>query len=404
MEKILAIMVVLVAFGPPALAADQVTLTVALVDGNGDPIGDAELTASWDDGSTTRTTASNGKAFMDVPAGADVTIEVDHEDYVRNRPVTVEDATASELEIAAAPKASATVTVVDRNGPVSDATVRFRTDGHVAATAGTGANGVAESGVVEAGEYAVAVRKPGYLRTTADVPVEGETTREITVEQGSVTVDFAVRDDHFDEPRPVSGVDVTVAGVGTVKTLDNGEAAMRLPVNTKFDVSVEKEGYASTSDSVAVGESDERLNVTVRRAPNVSVSALSERVVAGERVRLEVTDEYGAPVAGASVTLDGETAATTDASGVALVRLNEAGEHAIAATNGSLESAAVTVAAIGDGATAETTTAPTETTTATTASSGASSVETLGQPGFELLTALAGLVAGLAVLFVRHGR
>lgn len=66
---------------------DIVTLTVTIVDTAGDPVGDALLTVYADgDDIATVGTASNGMAFVDVPAGAEVSVEVSDEDYSRTTP------------------------------------------------------------------------------------------------------------------------------------------------------------------------------------------------------------------------------------------------------------------------------------------------------------------------------
>ena len=91
MRRLLVVLVVASLLLPAstAVAQETVTLTVSVTNQSGDAVGDATLNATWDGGSTERTTAGNGKAFVDVPAGTEVEITIDHPDYVRNRPVTV---------------------------------------------------------------------------------------------------------------------------------------------------------------------------------------------------------------------------------------------------------------------------------------------------------------------------
>lgn len=387
-------LLVLVSLAQPAVAAD-VTLTVSVVDDSGSAVADAELTAEWSGGSATQTTASNGKAFVDVPEGENVTLQVAHDDYVRNHAVRVVDADGGDVELTVHEKAETTASVVDGNGPVADAEVRFEKDGRVAAEGETDADGEFATGTVEAGEYDVRVEKPGYYVERTTVAVENDTDTEIAVERGSVVVDFNVTDDHFDPPRAVAGATVTVDGFGSVNTLDDGQNSLRLPVNTEFSVTAEKDGYENASGSVAVAEEPREANFTIQRAPSLVLETVSDRVVAGERVRLEVVGEYGAPVADATVHLDGEAVGETDDEGVLLATVEFGGEHEFVAEKGQLESNPVTVEAIGD--TPTPTPSPTPNATATP-TPGDSSV---GMPGFEFVVALAGVVLG-ALVFVRR--
>lgn len=392
MRASIVALLVLVSLAQPAVAAD-VTLTVSVVDDSGSTVAGAEIAAEWSGGSTTETTASNGKAFVDVPEGENVTLRVSHDDYVRNQPVEIEDADGGDVEITVYPKAEATASVVDANGPVADAEVRFVKDDRLAASGTTDDDGEFSTGTVEAGEYDVRVKKAGYYVERTTVDVENDETTEIEVERGSVVVDFNVTDDHFDPPRAIEGAAVTVDEFGSVRTLEDGQNSMRLPVNTRFSVTVGKARYENASGSVAVAEEPRQANFTMQRADALSLETVSERVVAGERVRLEVVDEYGAPVADATIRLDGEEVGETDDDGVLLATVESGGEHELVAEKGSLESNAVTVEAIGDD-TPTPTPEPTPNATATP-TPGESSV---GMPGFEFGVALIGVALGVLLL------
>lgn len=396
MKPAVVALLVLALLAQPAVAADT-TLTVSIVDNSGSPIAGAELTAEWSGGSTTETTASNGKAFVDVPEGQNVTLSVEHDDFVRNHPLEIPDAEGGDIEVTVYPKAQATASVVDANGPVADAQIRFVKDGRIAASGATDDAGEFSTGVVEAGEYSLRVEKAGYFVDRRTLAVEEDTTTEIAIERGSVVVDFNVTDDHFAPPRAVGSATVTVEGVGSVKTLDDGQNSMRLPVNTKFSVAVEKTGYENTTGSVGVAEAPRRTNFSMQRAPSLALETVSERVVAGERARLEVSDEYGAPVEGATITLDGQAVGETDADGVLLATVESSGEHELRAIQGSLESNAVTVEALGE----DTPTATPASTASNTAGETTSPTTTTepdgGMPGFEFVVALVGVA--LAILF-----
>lgn len=395
MKAAVVALLVLASLASPVVAADA-TLTVSIVDDSGSTIAGAELTAEWDGGSTTETTASNGKAFVDVPDGENVTLQVEHDDYVRNHPVEIIDAEEDDVEVTVYEKAEATASVVDGNGPVADAEVRFVKDDRLAASGETDESGEFSTGTIEAGEYTVRVEKPGYYVERPSVSVENDTTTEIAVERGSVVVDFNVTDDHFEPPRAIEGATVSVNGFGSVNTLEDGENSMRLPVNTRFSVTVGKAGYENVTDSFGVGESARLSNFTMQRAPSLALETVSDRVVAGERVRLEVTDEYGVPVADAAILLDDEELGETDDGGVLLATVESGGEHELVAEKGSLESNAVTVEAIGgETPTATSEPTPAETSTPTPEETG------VGMPGFEFAVALVGLALAV-VLFTRR--
>lgn len=345
MKRLIALIVVLALFSQPALAQEEVTVTVSVTDTSGDPVRGAELTASWDDGSATETTASNGKAFVDVPADQEITIEVEHEDYVRNRPYRIDSSRESTVEIDVHPKASAAIQVSDSHGTVDDASVVVRKHGKIAATGATNENGVFETGVIEEGNYTASISKPGYYRKQIDVRAEGNVEESVTIEQGSVTVSFNVTDDHFQEPKAVESAEVHVADIGSIKVRENGQAAMNLPVNSKLGLTVTKEGYDEVHREVTIDEQSRTIDFTLERTPGVFIETVNRKVVAGERSRVAVTNSYDEPVEGAAVSLDGDTVGETDENGVFMVPVETEGNHTITATKDALESESVTVQA-----------------------------------------------------------
>lgn len=355
--------------GASAAAADNVTLTVTVVDGAGNPVGNAELSATWDGGGpVNETTKSNGKAFVDVPAGADVTITVDHPFYVRNDPYVVNDATARSVEVEVARKGWATVVVEDSDGRVEDAIVQLYQDGERVVTGRTNADGVFTTGAIEQDEYRLIAFKEGYLRNMTFVTVTSETRTTTRIRQDSVLVTFGVTDDHFDPPRPLSGVNVSVGGVARVTTLGNGKVTVSVPVNDQYEVTFTKSGYGRVTKTFRVRESRTSVNASIRRIPAINVTSDNDRVVVGEPVRVTVTDEYGAPVPNATVSLDGTTVAETGGQGVASVTIEGAGNHTIRVAAEGLEATAVVEGV--EPAPDETPTA-TPTATATTVADGA---------------------------------
>ena len=375
----------------PGVVAGQnnVTLTVTVVDGNGNTVSNVDISATWEDGGgpVNETTRSNGQALVDVPEGANVSISVHDDDYVRNTPYEIEGASTGEVEVRVAQSGSATIDVVDAQGGVGGAIVQLRHDGNLVVNQRTGSDGTLETRDIEQGDYEVTVWKQGYLRNKTDLTVDGDVNQQVRIEQDSRLLKVTVKDDHFSPPRAVADASVEVAGVGTVSTLSNGETTIQVPVNSKYDVTVTKDGYETNATSVRVKEATQNATLTIQRTDAITLEPSNGRVVVGESVRVTVTDEYGDPVPGADVAIGGESAGQTNDDGVASVSIDSAGTHNLTATSGDLEATATVegVQAGGDEETAtESETPATGTTTETSDFSG---------PGFTLAGALAALVA-----------
>lgn len=384
--------VLLIAAGAPATVAaqeDRVTITIAVITPNEEPVSGASITAYWDGGSTTGTTFSNGKALLDVPDGADLEVLVSHDDYVQNFPAQVEDASEREVDVTVYEKASLHVTVEDADGPVSNASVSFQKDGREVVNRATGSGGVVTSGTVEAGEYRVRVTKPGYYVQRESIDLSGETTETIQIERGTVTLEVNVTDDHFSPARPIGEATVEVAGSGSVTTQPTGIGRISVPVNTWTAIRVTKAEYRTVEQSVFVAEDDTTVDIDVRRQDAISLDLLSERVVVGESVSLAVTDEYGAPVSGATVRLDGEAVAETDDDGEAVLRVESAGEHGVVAEYESLRTDEQTVVGVADGG-------------ATPTATGTDTEVPGGMPGFGFPAIVAALVVIFGVLARRR--
>lgn len=375
----------------PGVVAGQnnVTLTVTVVDGNGDTVSDVDISATWEDGGgpVEETTRSNGQALVDVPEGANVTISVNDDNYVRNAPLEIEDASTREVEVRVAQSGSATIDAVDAQGGVGGAIVRLYHDGNLVVNQRAGSDGTFATRDIEQGDYEVRVWKQGYLRNTTELTVDGDVSQQVRIRQDSRLLQVTVRDDHFSPPRAVAEANVEVQGVGTVSTLSNGETTIQVPVNSKYDVTVTKDGYESNTTSIRVREGAETANLTIQRTDAIDLEPANERVVVGESVRVTVTDEYGDPVSGVDVNLDGESAGQTNDDGVASVSVESAGTHNLTATSGDLEANATVegVQAGGDEETAtESTTGDEETATDTSDFSG---------PGFTVVGALVAILA-----------
>ena len=347
---LLGTLVLVLAFATGSVAADQTTLTVEVVDDDGDPVGGIAVEATWEvDDETetaTATTASNGKVFLDVEAGADVELTVDDDTYVRNRPLSVEDASESTIELDVAQSTTATVTVIDADGsPLPDATVRLRDDDGTVDSGTTDDDGDFLSERVEHGIYDIVAVKPGYRETTTVTTVTNEPTETIEIERGRVTLEVAVFDDHFDPPArtSVGTVRAESGAYGAEASVTDGIASLNVPVNDEYRLVVDAEGYDTEPESVSVDESAVETNVTISRTPTLSLTLANERVVVGETTRATVENAYDEPVAGATVEIDETTVGETNADGELAVPIEAAGEQSIVATTDELTSETVVV-------------------------------------------------------------
>jgi PGF-CTERM protein len=384
------VFVALLAVTPLAVVgADLVTLEVTVVDGNGDTLDDIDLTATWENGSAAETTSASGKALIDVGAGANVSITVEDETYIRNEPYNLTNATNDAFEVPVAQTGSATVEVVDSDGAaVSDAIVRMRSDNVTVINAFSGDDGTTQSGDIEEGTYTVKSWARGYLRNETTVSVENATTHRVQLTQSSRSLAVSVTDDHFDSPRPVKNATVTVSTRGSSLTLPDGTTSFPVPVNADYDITVTKDGYETNQTSITVKERARRVNVTIQRMDSISVQTANERVVSGETVRVRITDAYEEPVADADVRVDGEDVAVTDADGAAVVNISGAGTHTVTGISGDL-TANTTVEGVdpGGGESSD----QSQDTVSTTSGFG---------PGFSFVAGVAGLL--LATMLARR--
>ncbi|WP_440989003.1 carboxypeptidase regulatory-like domain-containing protein [Haloarchaeobius baliensis] len=396
----------------PASTADtDVTLRVTVVNAQGDPLGNAEVTVSYDGEEETSETFSNGEALFDVPEGATVEIMPNHPMLVKNNPLTVENVSGNtEITVTMHPASTGQISVVDGNGnAVADADVQLRKEGRtvLADTGTTGSDGTYTTPELERGNYTVEITKPGYYEEQTTVMLSGDTDVSVEVEQGSVTADFSVVDSHFSPAEPVRAnieIEDATGTIGTFETDASGSRSVSLDVNTRYTVTVTKEGYESVSSSFRIGERDRSQTFEIQRTPRLTVEPMNTQVVVGQSVRVDVTDEYDEPAVGAEVRIDGETVATTDESGTATLTVEQTGEVELTAVNGSVESPGVVIEAFEPRTDAPTTTAPnataTSTMTETTQAPGTTEeTDDGGTPGFGVAVALVALV--IAALLAR---
>lgn len=381
-------------------AAENIAVDVTVVDQAGDPVEGVELDASWDGGSTTVETLAGGGALFQVPEGEDITITVDHPDYVRNNPYKIRNATVPEnetrrvVEIPVSLAGTATVTVEDADGPVEGATVELR-DGVTVETVTTDANGVAETERVEQLEYRLIVSHPGYLRESKRIDIDGDVSERVEIERASVTVQFNVTDDHFDPPQAVENARIEIDG-DSLTTRETGLRSTDLEVNREYDLNISKDGYDSVDDTLEVGESGMQFNVSIQRTPAVNVEVSSDRVVVEEPTRITATDEYGNPVAGGTVSLNNEEVGETDADGTADVRIPTEGEHKISVRGDGIVSS-VTVEGIDPSATDDGTAAGDNETSDNGTDTADNETADDSGPGFGVLAAVVGLLSTIAL-------
>ncbi len=378
--------------GVPAGAVaqqDTVTLTVTVVNQNDRALGGVTVNATWDGGSTVETTASNGKAFVDVPAGADVSLDAESGEYVRNTPLVVEDATARDVTVEVARKGQLTVRTTDPEGALADVRVEVVAGGSVVAEGVTGDGGSYQAPALEQGSYTVFTYKSGYFSNQSGVTLGPSHTQVVPMRKGTVSVTFTVVDDHFEDPRRIDGATVDVGDIGTVRTTD-GRASLSVPVNTQTPVTATQEGYQTARRTLRVGESPRELRLAIQLERSLTVAPFNERVVVGQQTIVNVTNAYDEPVAGAVVTVDGDPAGETGANGQARITIESEGSHQVGARHEGVTAPAVVVEGVPEGEGPTATPTPTASPTDTT---------DVVLPGFGVVPAVAALVAlaGLAL-------
>lgn len=328
-------------------ASEEMTVSVHVVDDDGNDVAGATVTASWDGGNETEETASNGQTLIDVPSGADVAVTVEDGDLLQNNPKEIGTVRShTDVTVELFPETTATVTVTDGEAPIEGATVTLtKTDeDRAAATGTTDGDGEVTAEAIEEGQYDVAIERRGYYDRSATVDFGTTSETSVAMEPGTVDVSVTITDGYLEEPLET---DVTFLKDGehdaTVSTNEDGQRTIPLDVNTKYTAVVEKDGYDDPERDVVVGESDQTISYEIERAPAVTLEAMNERVLVGETVGVDVTDEYDEPIEGGEIRLDGEAVATTAADGSAAVPIDEAGEHELTAVAEGTTSEAVPV-------------------------------------------------------------
>lgn len=345
MKRLAIALVILSLAVQPVAAINSTTITVEVVDQNGNAVSGAQVTAEWDDGEDTAETKSNGQALVDVPQGAEVEFSVTHDDYLRNHPVKIDSASGQTVEVDVAPSASASITVTDSSdSTVEDASVIVRQDGRIVENGPTDASGLYSTDKIEEGKYSIEVNKPGHYRTFVDITASGHVEETVQIKAGSVDVTFSVTDDYFDPEQGVEGASIQI-GPDSISTSSNGERTYTLPVNTEHEVTVEKDGYTEASSTLEIDEDPVTTEFTITKHEALFLEADNERVVTGEGNDITVINQYDEPASSVDVLVDGDVRAETNANGEAVITLDEPGEHSLQAA-GDVYSDQVTVEAV----------------------------------------------------------
>jgi len=379
---------------PGAVAGqqDQVTITATIVDQDGQSVGGGiDVTATWDGGIRNATTASNGQVLLDVPRGATVSLGIDDDRYVRNVPYVVDDAAEQSVDVPVSQSATAEITVRNTdNESVDGARVLLYRNSRFITDQRTDADGTVTTPPVEAGNYRLDILRSGYYTNRTQVTVTGTETVNRTIEEGEVLLTVSVADDYFEPPESINA-SVRIPSLATLQTGANGEATTTVSVNTEYDVVVTRDGYDRVERTVDVNERDTTVNVSLDRTDAIAIDAQNQSVI-GQPVTLEVTDEYGEPVANATVTRDGDTVGMTDTDGELRVTPESAGTVNYTVDDGTAQ-ATVTIDVFDPNA------QPTEGTS--TADSGDAGPSVGFGPGFTPVTVLAALVV-LSLLAYRR--
>lgn len=319
---------------------------ITVKDRSENPLSGIRVTAEWgDDQSTSKTTTSAGRVLLDVPVNTDVAFSVNDSegDFVRNlQPVEVSSDEVDEpITIRMAPRGQITFSVVDTNGdPVQDTRLRL-THEDSARTVDrvfTAEDGTATVSEIEQRTYDVNIRRAGYNTAELTVEVTGQQqSEEIEIQSNRVNVDFTVLDDHFEEPRPLEGAIVDVEGIGTpIPTDENGETQAKIPVNSRYEVTVDLAGYQDRTATLVVSEEPTSIQLRTQRIRSININQLQNAIVVGQPTQVTITNAYDEPVEDTRLSLNDETVGQTDARGQIVFNITQAGTNVIDASDDGL--------------------------------------------------------------------
>jgi hypothetical protein len=379
----------------PATAQTTTTLEVVVVDDTGDRLDDATVNASWSGGRESKTTPTNGTVTFAVPRSATVLLSVSHPDFVADESAVASDPT-ERTRVSFSTSGRLVVTATGNGDRLQNARVTLADGDTVVAEGRTDDDGRFTTDTLPQGTYNLTLTRTGYAGVTESVDVYGRTTQTVQLRRGSIELVVRVADPYFDPAEPVGNATVTYGGFDGDTTTGNGVARLLVPLNSRAPVTVEREGYRTTEQTVSVAEDERVVTVNVSRAPALDASLSADTVSAGESVLVSVRNAYDDPAAGVTVSLDGEQVAETDADGEASVTV-PAGEHTLSL---SAEGAETTLSVTGEESETETATpipdtTPTSDTTPTTTTTG---------PGFGAVVAVLSLAVSAVALLASRRR
>lgn len=358
----------------PTVATQDVEVTFAVVDLDGDPVDGATVLARWNGGSDERTTLSNGEVSFDVPSGARVSLTVEHPDFTRNDPYVARNVTGGAYTVEVRPAGRLRVVTTDQTGTIDDARVTVTGNGTVVAEGTTSASGAFSTGQVERGSYRIDVVAPGHRNVSRTVNVTGTNTTEIRLETLQVQLTVVVRDPRFDPPRPIEDVIVETDRLGNGVTDADGRVRFGVAANTQVRFRTVRRNYRAIEQTVYVGGTSRRVRVNASRMPILGLSVPERQVTAGETLTVRVTDAYGRSATNVTVRLDDRAVGRTDADGRLDVTFPTPGRYTVVGKRNGTTSNTETV--IVEASAETTTTEPETATTTTTVETTETTVET----------------------------
>jgi len=379
-------------------AQEETTMTISVTDENETPIPGATVTAQWEAGENyeagedSAETRSNGDVLLDVPTNATVELTAEHPEYVQNIPVRVEDPT-EDATLEMREPGSVTFTVIDtEENSVDNVRLRIRhRNSAIVDVVKTNQNGVVEVQELEQRPYTVDTIRPGYLTNTTQFEITTQTeAHRIQIESKNVEIEFSVIDSYLEEPLEGATISMDDSPAGT--TTSDGTQVSRRGVNDNYEITVEKDGYETRSREIRLGEEPTTVNMSLRRTPEISIDQLQTSVVTGQQTQVTITNAYGDPVSGATISVNGAEVAETNEQGVAMFQVNQTGDNEILAQSANLQDSA-TIRGIDESDDDETTNQTEDD------ESGGS--DSLGS-GFGALVAVVAIVGGALVLSRRR--
>ncbi len=269
-------------------------------DGTADPIQGAVINI---DGSTL-TTDNSGLAAINLENGT-YTYTVTATGYLdQSSSVTINGASEA-VSVSLVPVSGYTVTFTVNDDatadPIDGATINIE-----GTNITTDASGMADI-VLENGTFTYTVTATGYTDQTGSVTVNNA-NEDITVNLATIpTYDaiFAITD--IETGNPIENATIDING-STLNTDSDGNANIQLE-NGTYDYTINATDYIEETGSVTINNATETINAALSPVDEITAT-------------FNVTDEDGAAIESAEISINGTTI-TTDASGIASIALDD---------------------------------------------------------------------------------